>query len=66
MSLLHALKYFELKPHQAIMIGDSSNDIEAAHAAGMQCFALTYGYNHGQPIAASKPDLVLDSLLQLL
>lgn len=66
MSLFHALNYFELKPHQAIMIGDSSNDIEAAHAAGMQCFALSYGYNHGQPIAASNPDLVLDSLLQLL
>ena len=66
MSLLQALDYFQLKPHQAIMIGDSRNDIEAAHAAGMQCFALTYGYNHGEPIANSKPDLVLDSLLQLL
>lgn len=65
-SLQHALQYFELKPHQAIMIGDSRNDIEAAHAAGMQCFALTYGYNHGEPVADCQPDLVLDSLQQLL
>lgn len=64
--LLHALEYFELKPEQAIMIGDSRNDVEAAHAAGMQCIALTYGYNHGEPIAACKPDLILDSLRQLL
>ncbi|XID74789.1 phosphoglycolate phosphatase [Alkanindiges sp. WGS2144] len=66
MSLLHALHYFELEPHQALMIGDSRNDVEAAHAAGMRCFALTYGYNHGEPIANSNPDLILDSLLQLL
>ena len=66
MSLLHALQYFDLKPHQAIMIGDSRNDIEAAHAAGMLCVGMTYGYNHGEPITTSKPDLVLDSLQQLL
>ena len=65
-SLLHALHYFDVKPHQALMIGDSRNDVEAAHAAGMPCFALTYGYNHGEPIADCKPDLILDSLQQLL
>lgn len=65
-SLLHALHYFDLKPHQALMIGDSRNDVEAAHAAGMQCYALTYGYNHGEPIEDCKPDLILDSLQQLL
>lgn len=66
MSLQHALHYFELEPHQALMIGDSRNDVEAAHAAGMQCVALTYGYNHGEPVADCNPDLVLDSLQQLL
>lgn len=65
-SLLHALHYFDLKPHQALMIGDSRNDVEAAHAADMQCYALTYGYNHGEPLADCKPDLILDSLQQLL
>ncbi|WP_026471782.1 phosphoglycolate phosphatase [Alkanindiges illinoisensis] len=66
MSLQHALHCFELEPHQALMIGDSRNDVEAAHAAGMQCVALTYGYNHGEPVADCNPDLVLDSLQQLL
>lgn len=65
-SLLHALNYFNLKPHEALMIGDSRNDVEAAHAAGIQCFALTYGYNHGEPVELCDPDLVLDSLQQLL
>lgn len=65
-SLLHALKFFDIKPHEALMIGDSRNDVEAAHAAGMQCVALTYGYNHGEPIELCRPDLILDSLNQLL
>ena len=65
-SILHALSYFNLKPHQAVMIGDSRNDVEAAQAAGVQCIALRYGYNHGEPIEDCKPDLVLDSLAQLL
>lgn len=65
-SLLHALNYFAIKPEEALMIGDSRNDVEAAHAAGMPCYALTYGYNHGEPIQDCKPDLILDSLNQLL
>lgn len=65
-SLQQALHYFGLQPHQALMIGDSRNDVEAAHAAGMPCFALTYGYNHGEAITDCNPDLVLDSLQQLL
>ncbi len=64
--LLHALAHFCVKANQAVMIGDSRNDVEAAHAAGMPCIAVRYGYNHGEPIAYSEPDLVLDSLAELL
>lgn len=41
--LLHALAYYDVLPDQAIMVGDSRNDVEAAHAAGMACIALSYG-----------------------
>ncbi|KKL02951.1 phosphoglycolate phosphatase [Rheinheimera mesophila] len=43
-----------------LLVGDSENDIFAARAAGMPVIALSYGYNHGQPIAHSNPDLVLE------
>lgn len=52
-------------PEQAVFIGDSRNDVRAAHAAGVRCVALSYGYNHGEPIAAENPALVLDDLRQL-
>lgn len=64
--LLHALQYYQVDAEQTLMIGDSRNDVEAAHAAGMACIALTYGYNHGEPIASCQPDLILDSLHELL
>ena len=63
--LLHALSYYDVLPDQALMIGDSRNDVEAAHAAGMACIALSYGYNHGEPLQACAPDLLLDSLHEL-
>ena len=39
-------------PGSTWMIGDSSNDARAAHAAGCPVILVTYGYNHGEPITA--------------
>lgn len=48
-----------------IMVGDSRNDIDAAHAAGMRCVAVSYGYNHGEPLALCQPDRLIDQFQQL-
>lgn len=37
-------------PHETLMVGDSSNDAQAGHAAGCGVVLVTYGYNHGEPI----------------
>ncbi|MBE0484286.1 MAG: phosphoglycolate phosphatase [Bacterioplanes sp.] len=66
MPLLHACAQLALKPEQAVMIGDSRNDILAAHAAGMASVAVSYGYNHGEDIALSQPTLLVSSLLELM
>lgn len=50
----------------ALFIGDSRNDVRAANAAGVPCVALSYGYNHGRPIAEESPALVLDDLRALV
>lgn len=49
-----------------IFVGDSRNDINAAKNAGVQSVALTYGYNHGEPIANESPDFVIDHFSELL
>lgn len=58
--LLYACEQLLVDPTQCLMIGDSSNDVLAARAAGMPVVAVSYGYNHGEPIAAAKPDWVVD------
>lgn len=64
--LLHVLALAGVSPDQALFIGDSRNDVLAARAAGVRCVALTYGYNHGRPIAEERPDWVVDDLRELI
>ena len=52
-------------PAQTWMVGDSSNDARAARAAGCPVVLVSYGYNHGEPVAAVDADGVVDSLDQL-
>ncbi len=64
MPLLQVCSDFNLSGDQVVAIGDSSNDAEAARAAG--CFVLTvpYGYNHGQSIHETDSDGIVDTLLE--
>ena len=48
------------------MIGDSSNDVEAARRAGIDCIVVSYGYNHGESIYDCQPQQVVDSLAELI
>ncbi|MGV3345213.1 phosphoglycolate phosphatase [Enterobacteriaceae bacterium LUAb1] len=64
--LFMALGTFGLLPRQLLFIGDSYNDILAAQAAGCPCIGMTFGYNYGEPIADSHPDITLDHFNQLL
>ncbi|MBZ0070920.1 MAG: phosphoglycolate phosphatase [Gammaproteobacteria bacterium] len=63
--LLHAAAFFGVDPAQALMIGDSVSDVQAARAAGFQIVCMSYGYNHGEDIRMSNPDAVLDALTEI-
>jgi phosphoglycolate phosphatase len=53
-------------PALTVMVGDSQNDALAARAAGCPVVLVTYGYNHGQPIADAPHDRLIGSLADLL
>ncbi|PKH23862.1 phosphoglycolate phosphatase [Enterobacterales bacterium CwR94] len=53
-------------PKELLFVGDSRNDIQAAQAAGCPCVGMTFGYNYGEPIADSQPDVVLSQFNQLM
>ena len=54
---------FGLTPAQVVAIGDSSNDAEAAQAAGCRSLTVPYGYNHGRPVQSIISDGIVGSLL---
>jgi phosphoglycolate phosphatase len=64
--LLKTCEFLGFEPSQVLMIGDSSNDAQAAHAAGCKVVLLSHGYNHGQPIRQVPADHHLDSLAEIL
>lgn len=53
-------------PQRTLMVGDSSNDAQAARAAGCPVVLVTYGYNHGEPIQEVDADDFADSLADIL
>ena len=62
--LLKTCQALATTPGRTLMIGDSSNDAQAARAAGCPVLLVTYGYNHGEPIRAVDADAFVDSLEQ--
>ncbi|TBW04068.1 phosphoglycolate phosphatase [Azotobacter chroococcum] len=65
-ALLWVMNQAGVVAEEALFVGDSRNDVLAARAAGVACVALSYGYNHGRPIAEEGPALVLDVLSGLV
>ena len=63
--LLKACEYFSVNPSEAIMIGDSKNDILAAKNAKIKSIAITHGYNQGENIKDFNPDFIVSSLKEI-
>ena len=61
--LLKVCEYFGLQPLQVVAIGDSSNDAQAARAAGCRVLNVPYGYNHGESIHGVDSDGIVSTLL---
>jgi phosphoglycolate phosphatase len=61
--LLQVCADFALAPSQVVAIGDSSNDAQAARAAGCPVLTVPYGYNHGQAIHETDSDGIVQTLL---
>jgi phosphoglycolate phosphatase len=64
--LLKTCEALQTAPARTLMVGDSSNDAQAARAAGCPVVLVTYGYNHGLPVQAVDADGYVDSLELLL
>ena len=63
--LAFACTSLSVDPPQALMVGDSLNDVLAARAAGLPVVCVPYGYNEGNDPRALACDAFIESLADL-
>lgn len=63
--VLYALKTLKVKPKDAVVVGDTENDILAGKNAKVKTIGVTYGFL-GEDIKLLNPDFVIDNIEGLL
>jgi len=63
--LLHACTELGVPPSSALMVGDSTNDVQAARAAGIPILCVPHGYNEGQDPRTLPCDALVEQLSDL-
>jgi phosphoglycolate phosphatase len=56
----HALDALGCGPDEALLIGDSATDVRTARAAGVEVWAVTYGYQTWDLADEDVPDRFID------
>jgi phosphoglycolate phosphatase len=62
--ILKVLESFSLLPHEAVIVGDSSYDIDAGKAAGIRTVAVSYGF--GKAGSLGGADFVIGDIGELV
>ena len=63
-AVLLACERLGVQPREAVFIGDSQNDVDAARAAGCSVWCVPYGYNEGRPPSALACDRMVATLAE--
>ncbi len=58
--VLKILKEFNIKPEDAVIVGDSPNDINAGKGAKISTVAVSYGYTDKEILIKNNPDYLID------
>ena len=59
---LHICASFGIEPREALVIGDSRNDVAGARAAGCPVFCVPYGYSEGEDVRNLDCDAIVATL----
>ncbi len=63
--ILRTLDYLEVSPSDAVMIGDSLNDIHAARSAGIKSCGVGYGLGNVEELKSGTPDFFAETVEDL-
>jgi len=59
---LHLCERFGIAPAEALVVGDSRNDVAGARAAGCPVFCVPYGYSEGEDVRDLGADAIVATL----
>lgn len=59
---LHLCERFGIAPDEALVVGDSRNDVAGARAAGCPVFCVPYGYSEGEDVRDLGADAIVGTL----
>lgn len=63
--VVHLLKTHNIRPEEALVIGDSPQDIEAGRRAGTATCGVSWGLRPLDEVKAARPDYLIDDMRQL-
>jgi phosphoglycolate phosphatase len=64
--ILNVLERVDVNPDRAVLVGDSTNDINAGHNAGIRVCAVGYGMGNRAKMAACGPDWFIETPTELM
>jgi len=64
--LLHIIEQLNVSKDRAVLVGDSTNDINGGHNAGIRVCAVGYGMGNREKMAACKPDWFIERPEELM
>ena len=64
--LVRILEELKVSKDRAVLIGDSTNDINGGHNAGIRVCAVGYGMGNREKMAACKPDWFIEKPEELM
>lgn len=60
-----ALRRMNAEADRTVMVGDRKHDVEGAHAAGVRCIGVLYGYGSRTELEAAGADWICENIEEL-
>jgi phosphoglycolate phosphatase len=64
--LLHVIEHLKVPKERTVLVGDSTNDINGGHNAGIRVCAVGYGMGNRQKMSACQPDWFIERPEELM
>lgn len=64
-SILSLVEEFDLNPEETFYVGDTPRDVQAGKTAKVKTIGISWGFQHKNVLAKSKPDFLIDNILKI-